>query len=287
MIKNKGLGKGLSALLGDNNDSNEKIVEIRNFKTDKTPIHQLVPNQFQPRKNFEKKQLEELAASIKSRGIIQPIAVRKISDDKYEIIAGERRWRAAQLANIHEVPTVLLDADDELAAEFAVLENVQREGLNSLEEANGYQTLIDKFNYTQDKIAEMIGKSRVYIANTLRLKKLPSEIQDMITNGLLTPGHARSLIDVNNNVELAKEIINKNLSVRQAELLTKKNESSSKKIKIRNIDPNIKDLENSLEQKTGMKVVIDNKKNNKGKITFEYKNLDQLNQLVANVKSKY
>ena len=287
MIKNKGLGKGLSALLGDNNDSNEKIVEIKNFKTDKTPIHQLVPNQFQPRKNFEKKQLEELAASIKSRGIIQPIAVRKISDDKYEIIAGERRWRAAQLANIHEVPTVLLDADDELAAEFAVLENVQREGLNSLEEANGYQTLIDKFNYTQDKIAEMIGKSRVYIANTLRLKKLPSEIQDMIINGLLTPGHARSLIDVNNNVELAKEIINKNLSVRQAELLTKKNASFSKKIKIRNIDPNIKDLENSLEQKTGMKVIIDNKKNNKGKITFEYKDLDQLNQLVANVKSKY
>jgi ParB family chromosome partitioning protein len=287
MIKNKGLGKGLSALLGDNNDSNEKILEIKNFKTDKTPIHQLVPNQFQPRKNFEKKQLEELAASIKSRGIIQPIAVRKISDDKYEIIAGERRWRAAQLANIHEVPTVLLDADDELAAEFAVLENVQREGLNSLEEANGYQTLIDKFNYTQDKIAEMIGKSRVYIANTLRLKKLPSEIQDMIINGLLTPGHARSLIDVNNNVELAKEIINKNLSVRQAELLTKKNASFSKKIKIRNIDPNIKDLENSLEQKTGMKVIIDNKKNNKGKITFEYKDLDQLNQLVANVKSKY
>ena len=287
MIKNKGLGKGLSALLGDNNDSNEKIVEIKNFKTDKTPIHQLVPNQFQPRKNFEKKQLEELAASIKSRGIIQPIAVRKISDDKYEIIAGERRWRAAQLANIHEVPTVLLDADDELAAEFAVLENVQREGLNSLEEANGYQTLIDKFNYTQDKIAEMIGKSRVYIANTLRLKKLPSEIQDMIINGLLTPGHARSLIDVNNNVELAKEIINKNLSVRQAELLSKKNVTFSKKIKIRNIDPNIKDLENSLEQKTGMKVIIDNKKNNKGKITFEYKDLDQLNQLVANVKSKY
>ena len=287
MIKNKGLGKGLSALLGDDNNSKENIVEIKNFKTDKTPIHQLVPNQFQPRKNFEKKQLEELATSIKSRGIIQPIVVRKISEDKFEIIAGERRWRAAQLANIHQVPTVLLDADDELAAEFAVLENVQREGLNSLEEASGYQTLIDKFNYTQDKIAEMIGKSRVYIANILRLKKLPSEIQDMIVNGLLTPGHARSLIYVNNNVELAKEIINKNLSVRQAELLSKKNSSFSKKNKIRNIDPNIKDLENSLEQKIGMKVTIDNKKNNKGKITFEYKDLDQLTQLVANVKSKY
>ena len=287
MIKNKGLGKGLSALLGDDNNLKENIVEIKNFKTDKTPIHQLVPNQFQPRKNFEKKQLEELATSIKSRGIIQPIVVRKISEDKFEIIAGERRWRAAQIAKIHQVPTVLLDADDELAAEFAVLENVQREGLNSLEEANGYQTLIDKFNYTQDKIAEMIGKSRAYIANTLRLKKLPSEIQDMVVNGLLTPGHARSLIDVNNNVELAKEIINKNLSVRQAELLSKKNSSFSKKNKIRNIDPNIKDLENSLEQKIGMKVTIDNKKNNKGKITFEYKDLDQLTQLVANVKSKY
>ena len=287
MIKNKGLGKGLSALLGDNNNSKENVVEIKNFKTDKTSIHQLVPNQFQPRKNFEKKQLEELAASIKSRGIIQPIAVRKISDDKFEIIAGERRWRAAQLANIHEVPTVLLDADDELAAEFAVLENVQREGLNALEEANGYQTLIDKFNYTQDKIAEMIGKSRVYIANTLRLKKLPTEIQDMIINGLLTPGHARSLIDVSNNIELAKEIINKNLSVRQAELLSKKNNTLTSRKISKNIDPNIKDLQNSLEQKIGMKVTINNKKNNKGTISFEYKDLDQLNQLIANIKSKY
>jgi len=287
MIKNKGLGKGLSALLGDNNNSKENVVEIKNFKTDKTSIHQLVPNQFQPRKNFEKKQLEELAASIKSRGIIQPIAVRKISDDKFEIIAGERRWRAAQLANIHEVPTVLLDADDELAAEFAVLENVQREGLNALEEANGYQTLIDKFNYTQDKIAEMIGKSRAYIANTLRLKKLPTEIQDMIINGLLTPGHARSLIDVSNNIELAKEIINKNLSVRQAELLSKKNNTLTPRKNSKNIDPNIKDLQNSLEQKIGMKVTINNKKNNKGTISFEYKDLDQLNQLIANIKSKY
>jgi len=287
MIKNKGIGKGLSALLGDNNISKENVVEIKNFKTDKTSIHQLVPNQFQPRKNFEKKQLEELAASIKSRGIIQPIAVRKISDDKFEIIAGERRWRAAQLANIHEVPTVLLDADDELAAEFAVLENVQREGLNALEEANGYQTLIDKFNYTQDKIAEMIGKSRAYIANTLRLKKLPTEIQDMIINGLLTPGHARSLIDVSNNIELAKEIINKNLSVRQAELLSKKNNTLTPRKNSKNIDPNIKDLQNSLEQKIGMKVAINNKKNNKGTISFEYKDLDQLNQLIANIKSKY
>ena len=287
MVKSKGLGKGLSALLGDNNNSNENIVDLKNFKSDKTPIHKLVPNKFQPRKNFDKKQLDELAASIKNRGIIQPIAVRKISDDRFEIIAGERRWRAAQLVNIHEVPTVLLEADDELAAEFAVLENVQREGLNPLEEADGYQTLIDKFSYTQDKIAEMMGKSRTYITNTLRLKKLPKEIQNMVTEGLLTAGHARSLIDVQNNIELAKVIINKNLSVRQSELLSKKTNPLQINLKAKNIDPNVKDLQNSLELKTGMKVSIDYKKNNTGKITFEYKNLDQLNKFIANVKGKY
>ena len=286
MVKSKGLGKGLSALLGDNNDD-ENIVDLKNFKSDKTPIHQLVPNKFQPRKNFEKKQLEELAVSIKNRGIIQPIAVRKISDNKFEIIAGERRWRAAQLANMHEVPTVILDANDELTAEFAVLENVQREGLNALEEAEGYQTLINTFGYTQDKIAEMIGKSRAYIANMLRLKKLPNEIQNMVTNGLLTAGHARSLIDVDKNIELAKIIINKNLSVRQSELLSKKNPKSYQSDKEKSIDPNVKDLQNSLALKTGMKVNINYKKNNTGKITFEYKDLDQLNKFIANVKSKY
>lgn len=286
-MKSKGLGKGLSALLGDAKKTNENVVEIGKLKTDKTPIHLLIPNKYQPRKKFEKKQLEELAQSIKGRGIIQPIAIRKSTGGKYEIIAGERRWRAAQLAKIHEVPTVLLDADDELAAEFAVLENVQREGLNAVEEAEGYQTLIDKFQYTQDKIAEMIGKSRVYIANTLRLKKLPMEIQHMINDGLLTPGHARALIDVNKNIELAKEIINKNLSVRQAELLTKKNVSKITKVKSKFIDPNIQDLQRSLENKVGMKVTISNKKNNKGTISFDYKDLDQLNKLIENIKSKY
>ena len=287
MVKSKGLGKGLSALLGDNNNSDENIVDLKNFKSDKTPIHKLVPNKFQPRKNFDKKQLDELAASIKNRGIIQPIAVRKLSDDRFEIIAGERRWRAAQIANIHEVPTVLLRADDELAAEFAVLENVQREGLNPLEEANGYQTLIDKFSYTQDKIAEMMGKSRTYITNTLRLKKLPKEIQNMVTEGLLTAGHARSLIDVENNIKLAKVIINKNLSVRQSELLSKKINKLAVNLKIKSFDPNVKDLQNSLELKTGMKVSIDYKKNNTGRIIFEYKNLDQLNKFIAIVKSRY
>ena len=285
-MKNKGLGKGLSALLGDSND----VVDLKKFdkfNTNLTPIHLLKPNQFQPRKKFNQEKLNDLATSIRARGIIQPIAVRKLSDDRFEIIAGERRWRAAQIANIHEVPTVLLRADDELAAEFAVLENVQREGLNPLEEADGYQTLIDKFSYTQDKIAEMIGKSRAYITNTLRLKKLPKEIQNMVIDGLLTAGHARSLIDVQNNIKLAKVIINKNLSVRQSELLSKKTNPLQINLKAKNIDPNVKDLQNSLELKTGMKVSIDYKKNNTGKITFEYKNLDQLNKFIANVKGKY
>ena len=276
----KGLGRGLSSLIGETKSTN---------KNNTIEVSKLVKNRFQPRKIFDENKLNELTNSIKERGVLQPIIVRKHNkdNDKYEIIAGERRWRAAQLAQMHEVPTVLLEADDELAAEFAVLENVQREGLNALEEADGYQTLIDKFQYTQDKIAEMVGKSRAYIANTLRLKKLPETIQSMVINGLLTPGHARSLIDVNNNIALAKEIVNKNLSVRQAELLSKKNFESFKKIKIRNVDPNIKDLEISLEQKTGMKVIIENKKNNKGKIFFEYQDLDQLNSLIDKIKNTY
>ncbi|MEK9741802.1 MAG: ParB/RepB/Spo0J family partition protein, partial [Pelagibacteraceae bacterium] len=209
-FKNKGLGKGLAALLGES-DVVEKKVD-QNFNTEKMSIHYLKPNRFQPRKNFDKKQLEELAQSIKTRGIIQPIVVRKSDENTYEIIAGERRWRAAQLAQLHEVPVVKLDVDDALAAEFAVLENVQREGLNALEEANGFDLLMNKFNYTQDQLSEMIGKSRAHIANTLRLKKLPHVIQDMIINGLLTPGHARALIDVEGNVELARNIVNNNLS---------------------------------------------------------------------------
>lgn len=286
MNKSKGLGKGLSALIGDNNES-KNLIDLKDIKQNKTPIHQLVPNKFQPRKNFDRKQLDELAASIAKRGIIQPIAVRKITDNKFEIIAGERRWRAAQIANIHEVPTVIFEASDELAAEFGVLENVQREDLNALEEANGYQTLVDKFNYTQEKIAKIIGKSRAHITNTLRLKKLPNKIQDMVRDGMISAGHARSLIDVPNNVEFAKTIINKNLSVRQAELLTKKNHSALQNSKTKLVDPNVKDLQNSLGLKTGMRVSIYYNKNNTGKITFEYKDLDQLNQLVAIVKSKY
>jgi ParB family chromosome partitioning protein len=287
-FKNKGLGKGLAALLGES-DVVEKKVD-QNFNTEKMSIHYLKPNRFQPRKNFDKKQLEELAQSIKTRGIIQPIVVRKSDENTYEIIAGERRWRAAQLAQLHEVPVVKLDVDDALAAEFAVLENVQREGLNALEEANGFDLLLNKFNYTQDQLSEMIGKSRAHIANTLRLKKLPQIIQDMIINGLLTPGHARALIDVEGNVELARNIVNNNLSVRQAEFLAKKTQSigsSSKKRTKQAEDPNILSLVEDIQNKTGMSVSISHKKNKGGRISFEYTNLAQLDHLIKTIKENY
>ena len=246
----------------------------------------LKPNQFQPRKKFNQEKLNDLATSIRARGIIQPIAVRKDKDGKFEIIAGERRWRAAQLARVHEVPTVILQADDGLTAEFALLENVQREDLNAIEEANGFDLLIEKFGYTQEKLSEMIGKSRVYITNTLRLKKLPQKIKDLVISGSLTAGHARSLIDADNNVKLAATIIKKNLTVRQTENLvksSKRKKTSSNKSK----DTNILDLQDKISLKTGMSVNINNSKSNRGVISFKYKSLDQLERLVKIIKSNF
>ena len=287
-FKAKGLGKGLAALLGES-EIKEKEIQT-NFNTEKVAIHFLKPSKYQPRKNFDRTQLEELAQSIKIRGIIQPIVVRKLGDNNFEIIAGERRWRAAQLAQLHEVPIVKLEVDDALAAEFAVLENIQREGLNALEEANGFELLMSKFNYTQDKLSEVIGKSRAHIANTLRLKKLPHAIQEMIINGLLTPGHARALIDVEGNVELAKNIVNNNLSVRQAELLARNSQfkvSDSKNKKNKHQDPNIVSLIEEIQNKTGMSVEISSKKNKSGRISFEYTNLAQLDHLIKTIKENY
>jgi len=287
-FKSKGLGKGLAALLGES-ENKDPIVE-QNFTSEKVSTHLLKPNRFQPRKNFDKKQLDELAQSIKTRGIIQPIVVRPSDKNTFEIIAGERRWRAAQLVQLHEIPIVKLDVDDTLAAEFAVLENIQREGLNALEEADGYELLMDKFSYTQDKLSEMIGKSRAHIANTLRLKKLPAEIQDMITQGILTPGHARTLIDVSGNVELAKTIVNNNLSVRQAEFLAKKTHLSTtpnNQKSIKQLDPNIAQLIEDLQNKTGMVVNIADKKKKGGAISFQYNNLAQLEFLIKSIKESY
>ena len=275
----KGLGRGLSSLLGD---SSKKI------NTNKISIKDIIRNKFQPRKYFDKEGLEELTNSIKKQGIIQPIVVRpdKSSIDKYEIIAGERRWLASQNAGLHEVPVVILNVDDVKSLEFALVENVQRQDLNPIEEAKGYQRLVDDFNYNQEKLSQFIGKSRSYIANSLRLLSLPEDILLMVQQGNLSAGHARTLIGLNNSVEIAKKIIQKKLSVRQSEILARQFRDKKFKL-VSKKDPNILDLQKNLEEKTGLNVSINNKKNNSGVISFEYKDLDQLDKLVDTIKKNY
>ena len=199
----KGLGRGLSSLLGD---------VPKKIETNKISIKDIVRNKFQPRKNFNKDNLEELTNSIKEQGVIQPIVVRpdKSANGKYEIIAGERRWLASQNAGLHEVPVVILDVDDVKSLEFAIVENVQRQDLNAIEEAWGYQRLVDDFNYNHEKLSKFIGKSRSYIANSLRLLSLPEEILMMVEDRSLSAGHARSLIGLNNASDIAKKIVKKN-----------------------------------------------------------------------------
>ena len=275
----KGLGRGLSSLLGD---STKKI------NTNKIPIKDIKRNKFQPRKHFNKESLEELTSSIKEQGVIQPIVVRpdKESDGKYEIIAGERRWLASQNAGLHEVPVVILEVDDVKSLEFAIVENVQRQDLNPIEEARGYQKLIDDFNYNQEKLSQFIGKSRSYIANSLRLLTLPEDVLVMVEQEKISAGHARSLIGLNNSYEIAKQIIQKNLSVRQSEVLSKKFRTKKFKL-VSKKDSNILDLQKVLEEKTGLNVSINNKKNNTGTISFQYLDLDQLDKLVNIIKQNY
>jgi ParB family transcriptional regulator, chromosome partitioning protein len=275
----KGLGRGLSSLLGD---TSKKI------ETNKVLIKDLIRNKFQPRKYFNKENLEELTNSIKEQGIIQPIIVRsdKNSDNKYEIIAGERRWLAAQNAGLHEVPVVVTNVDDAKSLEFAIIENVQRKDLNAIEEAKGYKKLIDDFNYNQEKLSKFIGKSRSYIANSLRLLSLPDEVLAMVEKEDITAGHARSLIGLNNATDVAKKIIQKKYSVRQAELFVKQFKDKKFKL-VSKKDSNVLELQKNLEDKIGLSVSINNKKNNTGTISFEYQNLDQLDRLIDIIKKNY
>ena len=275
----KGLGRGLSSLLGDS----RKRVE-----TNKISIKDLSRNKFQPRKHFNKESLEELTNSIRERGVIQPIVVRpdKGNDGKYEIIAGERRWLASQNAGLHEVPVVIFDVDDIKSLEFAIVENVQRQDLNPIEEAKGYQRLVDDFNYNQDKLSKFIGKSRSYIANSLRLLGLPGEVLAMVESGNLSAGHGRTLIGLNNAFDIAKKIIQKKLSVRQSEALVRQFRNKKFKL-VHKKDTNILDLQKDLEEKTGLSVSINNKKNNSGTISFEYHDLDQLDKLIISIKKNY
>ena len=275
----KGLGRGLSSLIGDSNlkTSNNKI-----------SISSIVPNKNQPRKLFEKESLHELSNSIKERGIIQPLIVRKSENqqDKYEIIAGERRWQAAQSAGIHEVPVVIIEADNLKSLELAIIENVQRKDLNPIEEAESYKNLIQNFGYDHDSVSKFIGKSRSHISNSLRLLSLPEKVLDMIRNNVITHGHAKILVGLDNALLLAEKIIKKKLSVRQAENLVRVLKQGSKKF-YKSKDSNIIATENDLSDRIGMRVVLSNKKNNSGTLSFEYKDIDQLDRLIKIIKNNY
>jgi|TARA_B110000027_G_scaffold21678_1_gene23138 ParB family transcriptional regulator, chromosome partitioning protein len=275
----KGLGRGLSSLIG------ETKAEIN---INKVSISDLVSNKFQPRKIFDEESLLDLTNSIKERGIIQPIIVRKSSDhnSKYEIIAGERRWLSAQQAGLNEVPVVITDVDDLKSLEFAIVENVQRNDLNAIEEARGYQRLIEEFSYDQEKVAKFIGKSRSHIANFLRLLSLPETVLKLIETKKLSPGHAKILVGLDNAEFVANKIVEKKFSVRQAENFVKIFKIKKQTLKISK-DPNLQALESSIIKKIGLNVFIKNKKNNTGTLVVEYKDLDQLNKIIDIIKSNY
>ena len=292
--KKFGLGRGLEALLGDEDinldlDSEtadvNSLVENTVFKSEKNEvkISDVVPCSFQPRTEFDREALESLAQSIKEKGVLQPLLVRK-KNDKYEIIAGERRWRAAQLAGLNEIPVIVKDLNDSETLEIALIENLQRENLSAIEEAEGLNRLMNEYAYTQEVIGKVIGKSRSYIANTLRLLGLPEEIKQQVKENKLSAGHARALIGCENAVELADKIIKEGLSVREAEALA----ANSKGINVKNIMPKQpkpvdRDLEKimaDLEEKLKLKVKINAGKKGKGSITLHYNTPAELSSLL-------
>ena len=275
----KGLGRGLSSLIGDN--------EIKT-SNDQISISSIIPNKNQPRKLFEKDALEDLTNSIKERGIIQPLIVRKLEDqdNKYELIAGERRWQAAQSAGFNEVPVVIIEADNLKSLELAIIENVQRKDLNAIEEAESYNNLIQNFGYDQEQVSKFIGKSRSHIANSLRLLTLPEKLIDMIRLKQISQGHAKILVGLENALLLADKIIKKNLSVRQTENLVRILKRAPKK-NLNFKSANITAAENELSSKIGMRVSLINKKDNSGTLTFEYKAVDQLDRLINTIKNHY
>lgn len=280
--KRKSLGRGLGALLGEDNtilreNSETKTVETNNG-AEKISIDMLYASQFQPRLDFDKEALDALSASIKEKGVLQPLLVRKDSNGKYEIIAGERRFRAAKQAGLNEVPVIIKEMDDKEVLEVALVENLLRENLSAIEEAEGLQRLINEFSHTQEALSEIIGKSRSYIANTLRLLVLPLEIQQMVRNGKITAGHVRPLIGLENSVELARKIVEKGLNVRQVEALVKNNKKAPEKKVKQNDD--IVDIEKNINKKLGLKVKISTAKNGGGKVVLSYTNLAQLDKII-------
>ena len=279
-IKKKGLGRGLSALFGDDKPKDQvKAVNQSNLIS----ISDLSRNPYQPRQNFKEEKLEELANSIRKNGVIQPIAVRPNKSDKgkFEIVAGERRWLAAQRAGLHEIPVTILDLSDVESLEVAIVENIQRDDLNPIEEARGYKRLNEEFKYDHESISKLMSRSRSHISNTLRLLTLPSDVIAMLEEGTLTSGQARPLIGISNASSIAEEIVSKNYSARKVEYLTRNKKNKGEKV----IDTNILKTQERIERILGLKVNILNKKNNSGKITIEYKDLDQF-ELISDLLTK-
>ena len=282
-ISKKGLGRVLSSLMGES--STEELQSQSTSGDLKIAISKLRPSSIQPRRLFDKNSINELAESIKSKGLVQPILVRPSKSEvgEYEIIAGERRWRAAQIAQLHELPAVVKNLDDVEALEMAIIENVQRADLSPIEEAAGYKKLMEQYNHTQEALAPIVGKSRSHIANIIRLLNLPASIQDMISQGIITSGHARAIMNSAFPEELAKKIVDENLSVRQAESLVKEKKTKPTKNKLKPADT--VDLEQRLTELLGLDVVISDNGKRGGSIKVKYKTLDQL-ELVTNKLKK-
>lgn len=289
--KKHGLGRGLEALLGEDdlsfNLDNINIGDASEHGVKKVNVEDLFPSRYQPRKEFNKESLDALVNSIREKGILQPLIVRK-QGDKYEIIAGERRWRASKIAGVVEVPVIEKDFNNQEVLEVALVENLLRENLTAIEEAEGFNRLIAEFSHTHEILSQIVGKSRSYISNTLRLLSLPESIKDMIKNNSLSAGHARALIGLENAEDLAEKIISRGLSVRQTEELVN-NIKNHKLDKINNVikkDPNLKELEKDLTKNIGMKVKINSKTNDMGKVTIEYKSPAELNSILEILERK-
>ena len=282
------LGRGLASLIGDT-DTDASPKPDRTQGARRVPVEFLRPNPRNPRRNFPEAELEELATSIKERGVIQPILVRAMrgSSEQYEIIAGERRWRAAQRAGIHDIPVLVIEASDSQALEIAIIENVQRAGLNALEEAAGYQSLVDEFGYGQDDVAKTVGKSRSHVANTLRLLKLPDSVKAHIHAGRLSAGHARMLIGLDNAAELAQDIIERALNVRQVEALAQQRAARDGKSRARRAragkDADTLALEKRVSDALGLRVNIDHR-GESGVLHVHYRSLDQLEDVLRRLE---
>ena len=279
----KGLGRGLSSLMGDN-DNQQSTTPTSSSETT-ISIAKLRPSPLQPRRIFDKNSINELAESIKSKGLIQPILVRpsNANEGEYEIIAGERRWRAAQVAQLHKIPAVIRNLNDTESLEIAIIENVQRSDLSPIEEAAGYKKLMESYNHTQEQLSEVVGKSRSHIANIIRLLSLPQSIQDMISQGSISSGHARAIMNSAFPEQLAEKIINENLSVRATEALVKEKKDGPKKVKLK--DPDTVDLEKKLTDILGLDVTISHRGKQGGSLKVTYKSLDQLELVTKKLRS--